>query len=157
MLGPEAGKKVTSHVFATSVCLILRDQVVLIHGLSIPSLIWKDVAPTLASRGYRVLLYGTRVRMFFLAHQRSISADLYGRGYSDAPEITYDTSLYATQLALLMQHIKWPKAYVAGVSMVRSVCPLCCHNRRLTLVVLFREGAFLQRSRHSSQIWLIAK
>ena len=48
------------------------------------------------------------------------SADLYGRGYSDAPEITYDTSLYATQLALLMQHVKWPKAHVAGVSMVRG-------------------------------------
>ncbi|KAH9983030.1 alpha/beta-hydrolase [Russula compacta] len=84
LLGPEAGKKI-----------------VLIHGLSIPSLIWKDVAPALASRGYRVLLY----------------ADLYGRGYSDAPEITYDASLYATQLALLMQHVKWPRAYVAGVSM----------------------------------------
>jgi len=83
LFGPEAGKKV-----------------VLIHGLSIPSLIWKDVGPALASRGYRVLLY-----------------DLYGRGYSDAPEITYDASLYATQLALLMQHVKWPKAYVAGVSM----------------------------------------
>lgn len=48
------------------------------------------------------------------------SADLYGRGYSDAPDITYDASLYATQLALLMQHVKWPKAYVAGVSMVRT-------------------------------------
>ncbi|KAI0303924.1 alpha/beta-hydrolase [Russula brevipes] len=83
LLGPEAGEKI-----------------ILIHGLSIPSLIWKDVAPTLASRGYRVLLY-----------------DLYGRGYSDAPEITYDASLYATQLALLMQHVKWPNAYVAGVSM----------------------------------------
>ncbi|KAH9961403.1 hypothetical protein BJV74DRAFT_871796 [Russula compacta] len=48
-------------------------NIVLIHGLSIPSLIWKDVAPALASRGYR--------------------------------------------LALLMQHVKWPRAYVAGVSM----------------------------------------
>lgn len=83
LFGPESGKKI-----------------VFIHGLSIPSLIWKDVAPALASHGYRVLLY-----------------DLYGRGYSDAPEITYDASLYATQLALLMQHVKWPKAYVAGVSM----------------------------------------
>jgi pimeloyl-ACP methyl ester carboxylesterase len=83
LFGPEAGKKI-----------------ILIHGLSIPSLIWKDVAPALASRGYRVLLY-----------------DLYGRGYSDAPQITYDASLYATQLALLMQHVKWPKAYIAGVSM----------------------------------------
>ncbi|TFY71975.1 hypothetical protein EVG20_g1011 [Dentipellis fragilis] len=84
LLGPEDGKKV-----------------VLIHGLSVPAMIWKDVAPTLASRGFRVLLY-----------------DLYGRGYSDAPQTSYDPSLYATQLALLMQHINWDKAFVAGVSMV---------------------------------------
>ncbi|KAI0321963.1 alpha/beta-hydrolase [Amylostereum chailletii] len=83
LLGPERGKKI-----------------VLIHGLSIPAMIWKDVAPALAARGYRVLVY-----------------DLYGRGYSDAPQCTYDVPLYTTQLALLMQHIKWDKAFVAGVSM----------------------------------------
>lgn len=44
--------------------------------------------------------------------------DLYGRGYSDAPLTTYDAALYATQLALLMQHIQWNKAAIAGVSMV---------------------------------------
>lgn len=33
-------------------------QVVLIHGLSVPSIIWKDVAPHLAQSGFRVLLYG---------------------------------------------------------------------------------------------------
>ncbi|KAL4266217.1 AB hydrolase superfamily protein [Pleurotus pulmonarius] len=83
LIGPEDGKKV-----------------VLIHGLSIPAMIWKDVAPVLASRGYRVLLY-----------------DLYGRGYSDAPSTTYSAALYTAQLALLMQHIKWDKAHVVGVSM----------------------------------------
>ncbi|KAF8702342.1 hypothetical protein AX14_014407 [Amanita brunnescens Koide BX004] len=83
LLGPEKGQKV-----------------ILIHGLSIPAIIWRDVAPTLAASGYRVLLY-----------------DLYGRGYSDAPQITYDTNLYTTQLALLMQYLKWDKAIVVGISM----------------------------------------
>ncbi|ETW84168.1 hypothetical protein HETIRDRAFT_146780 [Heterobasidion irregulare TC 32-1] len=83
LIGPENGKKI-----------------VLIHGLSVPAMIWRDVAPALASNGFRVLLY-----------------DLYGRGYSDAPQMTYDAPLYATQLALLMQHIKWEKTLVAGVSM----------------------------------------
>ncbi|KAG6809859.1 hypothetical protein H0H92_014387 [Tricholoma furcatifolium] len=83
VLGPEAGQKV-----------------VLIHGLSIPSIIWRDVAPELASRGYRVLVY-----------------DLYGRGYSDAPQTTYNTQLYTVQLALLMQHLRWERAIVAGLSM----------------------------------------
>lgn len=30
----------------------------MIHGLSIPAIVWKDVAPRLAANGYRVLLYG---------------------------------------------------------------------------------------------------
>ncbi|KAF9535128.1 Alpha/Beta hydrolase protein [Crepidotus variabilis] len=83
LLGPPRGKKI-----------------VLIHGLSIPAMIWKDVAPSLAARGYRVLLY-----------------DLHGRGYSDAPQTTYDSNLYTTQLALLMQLLKWDKANIVGVSM----------------------------------------
>lgn len=83
LLGPETGRKV-----------------VMIHGLSIPSIIWKDIAPALASKGYRVLLY-----------------DLYGRGYSDAPQTTYDPNLYTIQLALLMQHVSWEKASLVGVSM----------------------------------------
>ncbi|KAF8806148.1 alpha/beta-hydrolase [Phlegmacium glaucopus] len=83
LLGPENGKKI-----------------VLIHGLSIPAIIWKDVAPVLAARGFRVLLY-----------------DLYGRGYSEAPQTTYDTYLYTSQLAHLMQYLKWEKANIVGVSM----------------------------------------
>lgn len=46
-------------------------------------------------------------------------ADLYGRGYSDAPQTTYDSALYTTQLALLMQYVGWPRAHITGVSMVR--------------------------------------
>lgn len=83
LIGPEDGRRI-----------------VLIHGLSIPAIVWKDIAPALASRGYRVLLY-----------------DLYGRGYSDAPQVTYDTTLYTTQLALLMQHVKWDNAFIVGLSM----------------------------------------
>lgn len=49
----------------------------------------------------------------------TIRSDLYGRGYSDAPDVTYEVSLYTTQLALLMQHIRWDDAYVVGLSMVR--------------------------------------
>jgi len=58
------------------------------------------VAKHLVSQGFRVLLY-----------------DLYGRGYSDAPEVDYDSTLYVTQAALLMQYIGWDKACVAGLSM----------------------------------------
>lgn len=33
-------------------------QVVLIHGLSVPAIIWKDIAPRLVEKGFRVLMYG---------------------------------------------------------------------------------------------------
>ena len=46
--------------------------------------------------------------------------DLYGRGYSEAPQTTYDTNLYTSQLAHLMQYIRWEKANIVGISMVRS-------------------------------------
>ncbi|KAL6298206.1 alpha/beta-hydrolase [Sparassis latifolia] len=75
-------------------------RIVLIHGLSIPAFIWRDVAHHLAKNGFRVLLY-----------------DLYGRGYSDAPQTEYTAELYTTQLAMLLQYIGWKRVHVAGVSM----------------------------------------
>lgn len=47
-------------------------------------------------------------------------ADLFGRGYSDAPNMAYDAGLYTTQLALLMQYVRWENAHIVGFSMVRS-------------------------------------
>lgn len=96
------------------------DKIVLVHGLSIPSIVWKDVAPQMASKGFRVLLFGGVLSLLTPRYHCDIVLDLYGRGYSDAPQTTYDVSLYATQLALLMQHIRWDQAYIVGISMVRN-------------------------------------
>ncbi|KAJ7186138.1 Alpha/Beta hydrolase protein [Mycena filopes] len=82
--GPKSGKKI-----------------VLVHGLSIPAIVWAPLVPPLADAGYRVLVY-----------------DLYGRGYSDAPiGAAYDAQLYVTQLALLLQHLGWSRTRLVGVSM----------------------------------------
>ena len=43
--------------------------------------------------------------------------DLYGRGFSDAPSTTYDSVLYTTQLALLLQYLDWRSTNIVGVSM----------------------------------------
>nr|GAT54774.1 predicted protein [Mycena chlorophos] len=84
IVGPESGTKV-----------------VLIHGLTTPSIAFTHIVPILASANFRVLVY-----------------DLYGRGYSDAPRnATYDSNLYVTQLALLLQHVRWERARVVGYSM----------------------------------------
>ncbi|KAH8108010.1 Alpha/Beta hydrolase protein [Cristinia sonorae] len=72
----------------------------MIHGVSAPSLVFKHIVEELVKAGFRVLLY-----------------DIYGRGYSEAPKYTLSTEDYATQLALLMQHIAWSSTYVVGLSM----------------------------------------
>lgn len=43
--------------------------------------------------------------------------DLWGRGYSDAPAMPYDESLYTTQVALLFQKVSWSSADVVGTSL----------------------------------------
>ncbi|KAF8509130.1 alpha/beta-hydrolase, partial [Hysterangium stoloniferum] len=75
-------------------------KVVLIHGFSTPVPIWHRLAPFLAENGLRVLIY-----------------DLCGRGYSEAPETVYNADLFITQLALLLQHVKFEHAHVVGLSM----------------------------------------
>ncbi|KZT74670.1 alpha/beta-hydrolase [Daedalea quercina L-15889] len=75
-------------------------RVVLIHGLSTPSVTWQHFGPYLAERGFRVLVY-----------------DLYGKGYTDAPKTAYHANIFVAQLALLLQYIKWEHAHVMGFSM----------------------------------------
>lgn len=64
LIGPENGKKVCLQALIRAAAAIVdlglaSQQVVLIHGLSIPAIVWKDIAPRLAAKGYRVLLYGS--------------------------------------------------------------------------------------------------
>lgn len=58
---------------------------VAIHGTSISSLIWDDIAEGLGKVGYRVLVY-----------------DLYGRGLSDAPKGAQDAGFFLRQLTDLL-------------------------------------------------------
>jgi pimeloyl-ACP methyl ester carboxylesterase len=62
--------------------------VVLVHGFSVPFFVWDPTFEKLASEGFRVLRY-----------------DLYGRGYSDRPDIAYDRTLYVEQLRELLAAI----------------------------------------------------
>jgi pimeloyl-ACP methyl ester carboxylesterase len=59
--------------------------VVLVHGFSVPSFIWEPTAEVLVSHGFRVLRY-----------------DLFGRGYSDRPDVAYDRTLFVEQLGELL-------------------------------------------------------
>ncbi len=62
--------------------------IVLIHGFSVPYFLWDHNFYALADAGFRVIRY-----------------DLYGRGGSDRPTITYDLELYTKQLKELTEQL----------------------------------------------------
>jgi len=62
--------------------------VVLVHGFSVPYYIWDPTVRGLTDAGYRVLRY-----------------DLYGRGFSDRPDVDYDAALYDEQLDALLDSL----------------------------------------------------
>ncbi len=77
------------------------ETIILVHGFSVPYYIWDGTFDTLVSRGYRVIRY-----------------DLYGRGYSDRPDVTYTAELYEQQLLELMLKLNVNKpVHLAGISL----------------------------------------
>jgi pimeloyl-ACP methyl ester carboxylesterase len=75
--------------------------VVLIHGISAPYFVWDDTHPALTKAGFRVLRY-----------------DLYGRGFSDRPYVTYDEQLFDLQLIELLSALKLREPFdLVGSSM----------------------------------------
>ncbi len=58
---------------------------VMVHGFSVPAYIWDSTYHAALSKGYGVLRY-----------------DVYGRGYSDNPDVVYDVALYSSQLKELL-------------------------------------------------------
>ncbi|RYN52009.1 hypothetical protein AA0118_g10229 [Alternaria tenuissima] len=81
------------------------EKVLLIHGISTPSIALTDLAHKLVGRGRRVMLF-----------------DLFGRGYSDGPSpdtTDYDSSLFTTQILLALQSspIHWSTFTIVGYSL----------------------------------------
>ncbi len=62
--------------------------VVLVPGFSVPFYIWDSTVASLTGAGYRVLRY-----------------DLFGRGWSDRPDLSYDADLFDLQLAELIEAV----------------------------------------------------
>jgi len=75
--------------------------VVLVHGFSVPSFAWDPTAAALTEAGYRVL-----------------RLDLYGRGWSDRPYVTYNADLFATQVHDLVDALGFTDTFdLLGMSM----------------------------------------
>lgn len=78
-------------------------RIALVHSLAMDREFWRPVGEILA-RDCAVLIYDCR-----------------GHGASDKPAGPYTTSLFADDLASLLDHVEWDKAAVAGASMGGTV------------------------------------
>jgi pimeloyl-ACP methyl ester carboxylesterase len=82
--------------------------VVLVHGFSVPSYLWDRTVVPLQQAGYRVLRF-----------------DLYGRGYSDRPDVDYGLDVYVSQLRDLLAGLQLRQPllgdYLASVALVPKV------------------------------------
>lgn len=95
--------------------------VLLVHGFSVPDYVFDRTREALAGAGFRV-----------------VSFDLYGRGWSDRPDVTYDRDLLAGQVGELMDALHMPKADVVGLSMGGAVAGrfAALHPERVRSLVL---------------------
>lgn len=72
---------------------------VLVHGFSVPSYIWEPTYDFLASKGRCVIML-----------------DLYGRGFSDNPDVAYTDTLFAAQVLELLDALGVERASFFGLS-----------------------------------------
>ncbi|MCI0668986.1 MAG: alpha/beta hydrolase, partial [Myxococcaceae bacterium] len=106
--------------------------VVLVHGFSVPSYIWDGTAEALAAAGFRVLRY-----------------DLWGRGWSDRPDVVYDFALFEGQLTELLDAVGLTGPVdLVGLSMGGALVAGYAANhpervRRVALVDPFHRAADL--------------
>ncbi len=63
--------------------------VLLVHGFSVPAYIWDSTFYSLSANGFRVIRY-----------------DLYGRGFSDRPNVAYDGAFYDAQVGELLDSLR---------------------------------------------------
>ncbi len=75
-------------------------EVVLVHGFSVPYFIWDPTFAALTSAGMRTLRY-----------------DLFGRGFSDRPRLTYNMELFVGQLLGIMDVLGLERVDLLGLSM----------------------------------------
>jgi pimeloyl-ACP methyl ester carboxylesterase len=102
--------------------------VVLVHGFSVAQYVFDRTREALAGAGFRV-----------------VSFDLYGRGFSDRPDVTYDRDLFAGEVGELMDALHMPRADVVGLSMGGAIVGrfAALHPERvrtLTLIAPFNQA-----------------
>ena len=76
-----------------------ENTLIFIHGFSVPSYIWDKTYNSAKEKGYKV-----------------IKLDLYGRGFSDNPDLDYTDELFANQVIELLEALEIKNATFLGLS-----------------------------------------
>jgi pimeloyl-ACP methyl ester carboxylesterase len=104
--------------------------VLLVSGLSVPYYIWDPTFEFLKRNGFHVIRY-----------------DLFGRGYSDRPDVVYNSELFTQQIADLLAALKIDKPVdIFGLSMGGPIVAEFTHKfpekvRKLILIGPVNEPA----------------
>lgn len=86
--------------------------VILIHGFSVPSYVWEPTTVFLNNNGYQTLRF-----------------DLFGRGYSDRPDLIYDIALFEEQVSGLIESLGLDKPFtMVGLSMGGPIAARYAHK-----------------------------
>lgn len=75
-------------------------RLLFVHGITTPSPVFAGILPAMADAGYRVCTF-----------------DLFGRGYSDSPDLPHDERLYTSQILCVLQNLGWTKVSLIGYSL----------------------------------------
>ncbi|KAI3320952.1 putative alpha/beta fold family hydrolase [Xylariaceae sp. AK1471] len=113
------------------------EKVLMVHGLGTPCIALGDMAKEFVSKGYRVMLF-----------------DLFGRGYSDAPnDLKYDARLYTTQVLLVLSSspLPWTGSsafHIVGFSLGGSIAVAfgAYHAHMLRSMTLVCPGGLIRTS-----------
>jgi pimeloyl-ACP methyl ester carboxylesterase len=116
------------------------EVIILVHGFSVPYYIWDGTYDYLVKKGYKVLRY-----------------DMYGRGYSDRPDVPYTQELYNTQLLNLINQLKLRgKINLAGVSFGGAVITnFTCSHPDLVGKVILVDPVYEQKKPASPQYFTL--
>ncbi|KAJ0414066.1 putative alpha/beta hydrolase [Aspergillus carlsbadensis] len=137
------------------------EKVLLVHGLGTPCIALGGMAEELVRKGYRVMIYGEhhscpRTARATLADARVV--DLFGRGYSDAPnDLPFDARLYTTQLLLVLSSspLSWTGTsafHIIGFSLGGSIAVAFAayHATMLRSLTLVCPGGLIRMSHLST-------
>ncbi|KND88300.1 hypothetical protein TOPH_07105 [Tolypocladium ophioglossoides CBS 100239] len=113
------------------------EKVLMMHGLSTPCIALGDMAKEFVNKGYRVMIF-----------------DLFGRGYSDAPnDLKHDARLYTTQILLVLSSspLPWTGSsafHIVGFSLGGSIAVAFAayHASMLRSATLICPGGLIRTS-----------